>query len=161
MPRRIPPETKAEYRRLRVKVGHTRADACRMTGVSEGWAKAFDKGLRNSSGREWSALHEAEVLEKGPIPLDQLGPDAIRAMGDIGFFAYRYFGLMLMPFQEEAAALAVELQATDEEEYLVINVAPGTGKSTFFTLVLPAWITVRQRHIRGMIGSVGLNLAKM
>lgn len=151
---------KAEYRRLRVKVGHTRADACRMTGVSEAWAKAFDKGLRNSSGREWSALHQVEELEKGPIPPEELCDDAVRALADIGYFAFRYFGLLIMPWQEIATEKVVELQATDEEEYLVINVGPGTGKSTFFTLVLPAWVTCRQRWIRGMVGSAGMNLAK-
>jgi len=52
------------------------------------------------------------------------------------------------------------LMETEYEEYVVINAPPGTGKSTFFAKVLPAWATVRNRAIRGMIGSSTQRLAE-
>lgn len=39
------------------------------------------------------------------------------------------------------------------KEYAVVNAPPGAGKSTLFTLDLCAWLTCRNRAIRGQIGS--------
>ena len=39
------------------------------------------------------------------------------------------------------------------KRYLVVNCPPGSGKSTLFAHDIPAWLTVRNRQIRGMIGS--------
>lgn len=156
MPSRIATPTKNHFWAL-YKQGWSMAEAARETGVSYAWAKGEVKKLRN--GDAYRALQMVDELP-GPVGFGDLAPDAYRALEDIGFFAERYFGLILMPWQVEATDAMVELQATAEEEYVVINVAPGSGKSTFFTLVLPAWITCRQRHIRGMIGSSSMSMAK-
>ena len=49
---------------------------------------------------------------------------------------------------------------TDFEEYAVINAPPGSGKSTFFGNVWPAWATVCDLAMRGMIGSYTQRLAE-
>ena len=59
----------------------------------------------------------------------ELTADAARGLEDIEFFARRIFGIVLLPWQVMAAAKIVELLDTDEEEYCVINVAPGSGKA--------------------------------
>ena len=91
---------------------------------------------------------------------DELSPEAQAAYDNIEVFAKRYFGIILQPWQVEATERIMGLLETEYEEYAVINAPPGTGKSTFFAKVLPAWATVRNRAIRGMIGSSTQRLAE-
>ena len=89
-----------------------------------------------------------------------LKPEAKAAYDNIEIFARRYFGIVLQPWQIEATERIMALMETEYEEYAVINAPPGCGKSTFFAKVLPAWATVRNRAIRGMIGSSSQRLAE-
>lgn len=160
MPPRITPEKRKAYGRLR-EDGHTRSEAARRAGVSRSWAEGFDKQLQNSSGKfkNRSSANpfrpSPDESESGPGPKtrDDMVPEAVEALDDIRVFARRYFGLVLQPFQEYATEKVMELAASPDEEYLVINQFPGSGKSTFYALVLPAWLTCRDRRIRGLIGS--------
>lgn len=95
-----------------------------------------------------------------PLGVGDLGPEARAAHDDIEFFALRYFGITLQPWQKDAAERVVGLLSSPWDEYAVVNVAPGSGKSTFFTLILPAWLTVRDRAIRGLIGSATMTQAR-
>ena len=103
----------------------------------------------------------AREAGKFPPPLQEseLGPEALRALEDISYFARRYYGIVLLPWQEIAAQRIVELLETPYEEYAVVNMAPGSGKSMFFGRILPAWLTVRDRSIRGLMGSATNRLA--
>ena len=109
-------------------------------------------------------LAAAEALGKTIQPevpqYDVLSPEAQSAYDNIEVFAKRYFGIILQPWQIEATERIMDLLNTDFEEYAVINAPPGSGKSTFFAKVLPAWATVRNRAIRGMIGSSTQRLAE-
>lgn len=134
------------------------AETSRRNGVALGVVKAIRHDLSNNSGGAYRASVEDEV-GSGPVPLERLSAAAAASLDDIALFALRYFGLILMPWQVEAVEQIVKLQATDDEEYVVINVAPGTGKSTFFTYVLPAWLTCRDRTIRGLLGSAAQTTA--
>ena len=91
---------------------------------------------------------------------DTLCPEAQEAYNNIEVFARRYFGIVLMPWQIEATEKIMGLLNTDDEEYAVINAPPGSGKSTFFAKILPAWATIRNRAVRGMIGSSTQRLAE-
>ena len=109
-------------------------------------------------------LAAAEALGKTIQPevpaYDVLSSEAQAAYDNIEVFAERYFGIILQPWQIEATERIMDLLGTDYEEYAVINAPPGSGKSTFFAKVLPAWATVRNRAIRGMIGSSTQRLAE-
>jgi len=109
-------------------------------------------------------LAAEETLGEQPaigIPFyDDLCPEAQAAYDNIEIFAKRYFGIILQPWQVEATERIMKLMETDYEEYAVINAPPGSGKSTFFAKVLPAWATIRNRAIRGMIGSASQRLAE-
>lgn len=96
---------------------------------------------------------KAVVAHPPPLHRDELAPEALRALDDFGYFQRRYMGRIATPWQEEAAYTVVEKLVSPDKEFLVINAPPGSGKSTTFTLDIPAWITVRDRAIRGMIGS--------
>lgn len=150
VPRRITPRQKGKFQLAYNLTGDIK-QACDEAGVSYAWGKAYAKGLRNSSGGAWREAQEEKDL-KGPIPYEHLGADAKRAYDDIGFFSERYFGLVAMPYQEKSVQIITELLASPYEEYLVVNQPPGTGKTTFWTNVLPAWMTVRNRTIRGAVG---------
>lgn len=95
-----------------------------------------------------------------PIPRHKLSTEAINALDNIELFAERYFGIMLAPWQQQAAAQIVKLLNSEEKEYACINVAPGTGKTMFFTLIIPAWLICRDRTIRGMTGHASANISK-
>lgn len=102
-----------------------------------------------------------EAMEgKIPQPRKTLSPEAKKAQSDIAYFAGRYFGAILQPWQLFATDIAMELYHSEHEEYIVVNAPPGSGKSFFFTRILPAWITCKDRSIRGLIGSGTASLAK-
>ena len=133
--------------------------AAKKIGVSYRAASDFEKGIGSAVGRAAKKAFDA-ARTPAVIPYDDLSPEAREAYNDIEVFARRYFGLILMPWQLEATSRIMELQASPQEEYVVINAPPGSGKSTFFTRILPAWATVRDRTIRGMIGSHTNRLAE-
>ena len=101
-----------------------------------------------------------KVIQPDVPSYDELCDEAKAAYDDITIFAKRYFGIILQPWQIEATERIMSLMDTEFEEYVVINAPPGSGKSTFFAKVLPAWSTVRNRALRGMIGSSTQRLAE-
>jgi hypothetical protein len=149
---RISPEQK-RYFFERVDAGYPIREAARRAGFdpSSGFRliKGADYEQRDITNREEKRL----TNQPRPRPYEQLPPEAKRALEDFGYFQRRYFGRIATPWQEQAAEQAVKLLASDEEEYLVVNAPPGSGKSTLFTNDLCAWVTCRDRSIRGLIGS--------
>lgn len=139
--------------------GQSRYAAAKRMGVSQRAAKDFEDGTGSEIGRLAKAAYE-EARKPAVIAPEDLVPEAVEALENIEAFARRYFGLILMPWQIEATERITELAASPHEEYVVINAPPGCGKSTFFTRILPAWATVRDRTVRGMIGSHTQRLAE-
>tara|TARA_B100001750_G_C15510562_1_gene603347 strand:+ start:434 stop:2344 length:1911 start_codon:yes stop_codon:yes gene_type:complete len=149
--RTIDEATWFKYQELR-DGGLSMYGAAKKIGISYRAASDFEKGIGSAVGK---AAKKAFDQAKSPsvVPYDELSDEAREAYDDIEIFAKRYFGLILMPWQIEATNRIMELQSSPQEEYVVINAPPGSGKSTFFTRILPAWATVRDRTLRGMIGS--------
>ncbi|HUR18908.1 MAG TPA: hypothetical protein VMZ51_08245 [Acidimicrobiales bacterium] len=111
-------------------------------------------------GRRQLQVDESEHVEDlRPKRRDELGPEALKALDDIGYFAHRYFGMRLMPWQEHSTEKVLALKETANKEYVCINVAPGSGKTVFYTLVLPAFFICRDRRIRGMTGHASSTIA--
>ena len=107
------------------------------------------------------AKEQIDKIGVSEIPsYEQLETEAQECWDNIEKFALRYFGIILQPWQIEATEKIFELFETPLEEYVVINAPPGSGKSTFFAKVLPAWATVRNRGSRGMLGSSTQRLAE-
>lgn len=84
-----------------------------------------------------------------------------RALEDFGYFRSRYMARASTPWSIEAADKISALLASPHKEFLVINIAPGVGKSTMFTHDLPAWLIARDRSIRIMLGSRTEQQARM
>ena len=124
----------------------------------------FSRSTANQLEKETKAALPPEMAAKlrhtpQPLVKARLGPEAKRALEDFGYFQRRYFGRVPYAWQVQAAEKVVELLESDHKEYLVVNCPPGCGKSTLFTHDIPAWLTVRNRAIRGMIGSSTAALA--
>lgn len=162
--------------------GATFMQACLESGISPATAQKYQDALFKGIGEAWRIKAAKQAVEGfpkmdqwgprdefeydkpesilDPIPRSKLSTEALNSLYDIQLFAERYFGFKLAPWQKMAAEEIIKLLDTPEKEYACINVAPGSGKTAFFTLVIPAWLICRDRTIRGMTGHVGANIAK-
>lgn len=158
--REIEPRVWLKYQKLR-EGGMSRAASALEAGISYTMASRFDRGeIRTDSAQR--AVNALEVIQaasdvRPPVPLEELGEEARAALHDFDLFRKRYLGRRNKPWQSRAAAMVVELEATDQKEWVVVNVPPGSGKSTTFTHDIPAWLIVRGRvlglDVRLMFGS--------
>ena len=142
-----------------------RAEGYSMRQSAKGAKIALSTGAkleRETGAVKGTALAEARSYEKypGPIPYDDLSDEAARALEDFAYFQKRYFGRVPMPWQVEAANRMIELLETDEEEYVVVNAPPGSGKTLCFCHDIPAWMIMKNRAVRILMGSVTRSLAE-
>lgn len=157
MARQIDAKTWRQYEALR-RGGESQRSAAERVGISVKSASKYDRGeiWTSEVGKVVEAAKVEEGLEKGlgpPKRVGELSAEAARAREDFAFFRERYLGRDTKPWQEEAARLVVELLGTEEREWAVINVPPGSGKSTTFTHDIPLWLICRDRGERILIGS--------
>lgn len=146
------------YARLR-NSGETVTAAAKQAGISREAARGYEQQLPGSSGRDFRERNQLLNI-RDVVPIDQLHPDARKALNDFAYFRVRYLGRFSRPWMENAAHEIQELLDTDDKEYAVINAPPGGGKTTLFTCDIPLWLIVRDRALRCMIGSSGESLAR-
>ncbi|RMH70508.1 MAG: hypothetical protein D6683_15230 [Actinomyces sp.] len=158
---RIPFETRLEYHRLRFGEQWTRRDAAAAVGVSESWATTEDRKVAAGvQVRLDDAPPGAEAAEVGPpLRWGELSKRARRGIEDFHFFCETYFGVRRTPWRTAAFDRLWKLWCSDEREYVVVNAPPGSGKSQLFMHDFCAWLTVRDRRIRGLHGSATHRLA--
>lgn len=113
-------------------------------------------GLSPSTIRAIADQAEEDGLERPP-----LSPEAARALADFDYFRTRYFGRVVMPWQSDAGRQLAELKETVHKEFVVLNVFPGSGKTTLFPHDLVSWFAVQDRSLRILIGSRTLRQAQM
>jgi hypothetical protein len=149
MPARLTPKTVEHYYRLR-REGLSMKQSANAAGVSYSWARQHESKMPERG----AALKEAHAASRlgGPVPIEKLNPRAKRCLNDFDEFRATYLGHLPTPWQTEAAYRIVELLASPEKEYVVLNEPPGSGKSTMLHDVA-VWMTVRNRAIRGVMGS--------
>lgn len=152
---RLPLKTRRQIAKLHLD-GYSYSYIARQLGIDRrrvaGICKAVAQGAFNNNG---DGFVKARTMANEPDPRShgELSKEARRALEDFAFFRARFFGRRSTPWQEFAAYRVLELLETPDKEHVVINVAPGSGKSTLFTHDIPAWIACRNRRIRGLIGS--------
>src|ERR1019366_1091585 len=151
-------QKQATYLEYRGK-GLSQKDAGIKAGISISSAYRIERAHRDTPEGIELKNKVAEARLVGPIPYEKLSSEAKRGYDDFGFFLRRYFGLVAYPWQVESAEKILELHNTDDREYVVINAPPGCGKSQMYSHYLPVWITVRNRAVKGLIGSVSQRLA--
>jgi hypothetical protein len=157
-----PEQKRALYRA--VNEGCSIAEAARRAHMGYSTARALiggHKGPGESLTREAANRAEAErasILGK-PIPYNALGPRARQGWDDFEFFRRVYLGHLSLPWHVEAAQTVVAAMASGQKEFIVINAVPGSGKTTLLHDI-GAWVTVRERSVRGVFGSRVHNNAK-
>ncbi len=177
--RSVSPQDQAKFWAA-MQAGKSQTEAARIAGIhvntANKWVKKLNtakanaelaavqekKMTRNQGGRQRDDYNDwMEAVElPGAIPHDRLCEEAQQGLQDFGFFREYYLGRLPSPWQVEAAVTLVELEASEEKEFVVINVPPGAGKSTLMH-DLAVWAICRNRAIRILIGSVSQNMAKM
>lgn len=148
--KRVTPHQKTRLEKLVHQRGYSIRAAAEKTGVSTAWAYTYMRALAQDKS-ERDQIKQAEGIN-GPIPYEQLSPPAKAAWDDFELFRRRYFGHLSRPWQVEAAHTVLASLSSDQREYVVLNVPPGGGKTTLMHDIA-AWITVRNRGIRGLMGS--------
>lgn len=151
------PDKQVAYFKLRSQ-GWNRTAAAKKVGIAYNTAVKLD-GVDRPDGRVVQAERIQATLGE-PIPFDDLSDRAKRGFSDFAFFQRTYLGRIPIPWQVEAAERIVAMVDSDDEEWAVVNCPPGSGKSTCFTHDLPAWLTVRNRAITGLLGSAVQNTAE-
>lgn len=161
----VTPVQRKKYIEAR-SAGLSIAEASRKAKFSESTGHRVEKALKNlrsdegidSSARDYREQKAQNKLE-GPKPYDRLSPEAQRALEDFDYFRMRYFGRMSTPWQTEAGISLVELLESPEKEYVVMNMPPGSGKTTLIHDII-CWTICRNRSVRLLIGSATASLAQ-
>lgn len=86
-----------------------------------------------------------------PVPKNwtKMGDRAKRGYNDFPFFREVYMGHLSVDWMTEVGEKVIAALESPHKEYVVINCPPGVGKTTLLH-DLAAWITVRNRAIRGV-----------
>lgn len=124
------------YVELRTKAGFTATQAADQLKISPTTMARYEKELR---------------LPRGSPVVGSTAPPSI--LEDFPKFRERYFKRVSTPWQADAAKRLQALLKRPEKSYVVVNVAPGSGKSTLFTHDIPAWLAAQDASIRCLIGS--------
>ncbi len=139
--------------------GDDRPTAAQKAGFSVRHADTIESKAR-TKGEQGKASESKRVdLLPAPKTRAELCPEALRALDDFPYFQRRYFGRVPLGWQTDAAEKVLEFLANPEKVWVVINAPPGSGKTMLFTHDIPAWLTVRNRAIRGQMGSASTALA--
>jgi hypothetical protein len=153
MPPRVTPAAWKKFDAY-IETGWSVAAACREVGISYKTGAARSKGLKARNGQRFAQLEKELSLPQPRTGDDsKLKDEARHALECFECFRLRYFGHVSTPWQIDAANRMVALAASEEKEFVVVNVPPGAGKSTTFTHDIIAWMIARNRGTRVLIGS--------
>jgi hypothetical protein len=141
--------------------------AAKEVGISVATAYRLRDGMKPAQTEKRPDRELQNELPK-PKTADQLGTDARASLADINLFGEMFFARRPSPWRYEAAMRAGELLATEDREFIDVNVFPGIGKTTFWTHDLPAWLIAGGytedpafgRALRIMLGSRVLKVSK-
>lgn len=156
--KRITPSQKEHYWTLRSQ-GFSIANAAKGAGFSEASGKNLEKLPAN--GAEYRTRAKEEFVPEFAIPLDRICEDAKKAIKDRTgvLFCRRYFGWELAPWQQQAWETMEALYENPDREFLLLNMAPGAGKSTILVAFACKRI-VLERSIRVLFISRAHSLAE-
>lgn len=170
-----------KYWRLRGQ-GYSQTQAAQRAGISRSTAAVWEKNKRLAGDTEplpkpkqrdaaraatrkknFNTLVAEDLAALLPVPQaegDAVSAEARAALDDFQTFRMRYFGRASVPWQVQAAKDVVELlQDKTQRDFAVLNVPPGSGKSTFLT-DLCTWLICRNRGIRIVYASISERMAQ-
>src|SRR5438874_327411 len=134
--RKVDPKTRNRIFKAKIE-GWSVADIARTERLNYSTVyQLLKKNKPSRPGGGWNnrtERHQDQLPE--PKTEADLSPEARRALTDIVYFARRFFGALLLPWQLEATEKIVEWYDNDQEEFVCVNAPPGSGKSFFFTRI--------------------------
>jgi hypothetical protein len=133
-----------------IQLNYSEVEAARKVQIAHSTVMLQKKNPTSNLNRVMAEMGNESA---GLFTPDKVTGEAKRALEDFGYFRQRYFARSTSPWQEDAAYKILDLASTGQKEYVVVNCAPGVGKSTFFAHDLPIWLAVKDRTRRTMIGS--------
>jgi hypothetical protein len=141
----------AKFRALLAK-GFSPGKAGQECGFSYSWG--VNKGRELTTGTKRGAhTNSMETLDLPPVPYEELDEQARRGVDDFLFFRWHFLGRRSkQPWSDEAgvdltaAEEAVQQAVEPDPTYLIVNVYPGAGKSTFIHDWV-VWLIVRYRAL--------------
>ena len=141
----------------------TLSEACKVAGISFQTAQTFESGSPSSSGFPFYAEFTMGAADSGGLPLDVIPQEDWKeetklAVADFTIFRPRYSGMVCSPWQRDAAGLMEEKRVSPERSYVVFNMPPESGKTTFIR-DFAARATAMERSIKGLIGSFANDMA--
>lgn len=160
MPRKIKVADRAKFWRI-YESGASIREAAKRAGFSESFGRGLVREGRGDNSTRQSRpdrFRREDEGPGGPIPFDELGEVAKDCWDDFGRFRARYLGSLSTPWQEEAGHRVKGLYESESDEYVVFNQPQGSGK-TRIGHDIAAWLTTRDRALRGIYGSLGLALS--
>jgi hypothetical protein len=145
-----------KFEHLHFVLGKSAAEAAAAVGKSSSW------GMKTAKRIPVKGMYEQQSngldLHGGPKRLDQIRDVDRRALDDFGLFRRRFFGRISLPWAEMAAYDIEQRLNSPVKEYIVLNVAPGVGKTTLLHDIA-VWQTVKRRSLRAIWGSSTHTLA--
>jgi len=134
--------------------GKSQKAAAAVAAFSLSGARLLEGRTKARNQARSASTEEQDAGLSGPIPFEKLSENAQRAWNDFPFFQEYYLGRIPLPWQEIAAMDIVARIVSPQEEYVVLNAPPGSGKTLLMTHDIPAWLTIRNRAIRGLMGAI-------
>lgn len=148
--------TKQKYFKL-LSGGASQAEAAKAVGAERKTCRAWEANMKDDSGRSYREMQRIAKM-RGPIEFAQLSPLAVKCLDDFELFRQVVFGRKSSPWQVDAADKFRVYLESPNKEWIVLNCPPGAGKSTLLHDI-EAWLTCRNRALRGMLGSKTQRLA--
>lgn len=143
--------------------------AAEKLGYSRSWAHQRTKERREQEAR---MSLRASLEPPRPLPYEDLDGGVKDTLKDFLLFREVFLCRDPVPWARDAANRIVEMltegRISGDRQYAVINTPPGAGKSTLFTMDIPAWLicgggvedTAQGRAIRIMLGHVAKTIAE-
>jgi hypothetical protein len=162
---RITPDQKTTFFHL-IGQGVSGAEAARQVGISRASGFRLSRGVRAGSSMA-ERRREAEA-QPDPKTWEELSTDAQAALRDFLVFGELFLCRRPVPWRQDAAMRTVEALADrSERSFVVMNMPPGSGKSTLFGHDLVAWLICgggvcdpkAGRAVRVMLGAFGMSVA--
>ena len=164
---RVSPAQERQFFSL-IAQGVNPGQAAIAIGASRQWGYRKTQGLKGS--KTIAQYERREIEQPDPRSWDELSELAQEMLWFDGGFSLFCQILLLrdpVPWREDAARRVVEALADPRRTYIIANEPPGSGKSTLFTMDIPAWLLcgggicdpIRGRALRLMLGSAAAPVA--
>lgn len=152
----MPPHSNAEwdYFYAQIRAGVSVRQACRDVEARFKTVMHFNTGYAKVKTLRAQGVDLAAERKVRPFPANwrTMSSEAKAAFDDPAYFRLRYFGHPSEPFAVQTMIRVVEALESDQREFMIENMPPGVGKTTM-AHDLSAWVTVRNRAIRGVFAS--------